>query len=497
MTSIVLQALYSLDPRLPAIDDGTLRLTYGDLQRFVTQEEDWLSSLGARRCASLADNSARWIVTDLALLASGAVHVPIPGSFTASQVRHLLDDAAIDSVITDRPEQVLAVDASFATVARSNRTGLAFLRRERVRFAARLDAVAKITYTSGSTGTAKGVMLQSGAIERVAHSLVGATAGIGIERHMCVLPLPTLLENIAGVYAPLLLGAQIHARPLASIGMSDGRLNPSALLQAISAVEPGSLVLVPELLRVLLDATGRGWLPPRSLKFIAVGGASVSPELLEQAHAAGLPVFEGYGLSECASVVCLNTPAHHRPGSVGRPLPHSHVRIDASGEICVAGATMSGYLGDDVMNSAEIRTGDLGDIDADGYVYVRGRAKNMFITSMGRNVTPEWVERELVCEPAIMTAMVSGEARPYPVALISAAPSATSTTIDRAVARANTRLPGYAQVRRWAAFPEPPTATNGLLTANGRLRRNEIVARHRELIESLYDHEDSELHEFS
>ena len=85
---------------------------------------------------------------------------------------------------------------------------------------------------------------------------------------------------------------------------------------------------------------------PPSLKFVAVGGASVAVELLERAAAVGLPVYEGYGLSECASVVCLNTPAARRPGSVGRPLPHARVRVDADGQLMVSGVTMRGYLGD-------------------------------------------------------------------------------------------------------------------------------------------------------
>jgi long-subunit acyl-CoA synthetase (AMP-forming) len=215
----------------------------------------------------------------------------------------------------------------------------------------------------------------------------------------------------------------------------------------------------------------------------------VSLELLRQARAAGLPVFQGYGLSECASVVCLNTPTHDRPGSVGRPLPHAKVRIDEHREICVSGATMSGYLGAPGEQGSEIRTGDLGEIDAEGFLYVRGRAKNMFITSMGRNVTPEWVERELTCEPAIAHAMVSGEARPYPVALISTTAAVPAQTIERSIESANARLPDYAQVRRWARFPETPSVANGLLTSNGRLRRHDIIARHGALLDSLYEHE--------
>jgi long-chain acyl-CoA synthetase len=485
----ILTTLKSLPPHLPALDDGALHLTYGDLQRAVVQERRWLSRLGVGRCAISADNSTRWIVTDLALLSGGNVNVPVPNSFTPAQVRHLLDDAGIDCILTDRADEIATGLQGFHRVDRSNRTGFVLFRRRVDRLPSLPQAVTRITYTSGSTGAAKGVCLTSTAVESVARSLANATAGLGITRHMCVLPLSTLLENIAGVYVPLLLGAQIHVRPLATLGMSYAGLNARLLLQAITQVQPDSLVLVPELLRVLVHATQQGWAAPSTLKFIAVGGASLSLELLQQAVSAGLPVFQGYGLSECASVVCLNTPAHNRLGSVGRPLAHASIRIDDNGEICVRGAMMSGYLGELDTGCREIRTGDLGEIDADGFLYVRGRAKNMFITSMGRNVTPEWVERELTCEPTIAHAMVTGEARPYPVALISTTGVAPAHTIEQSIERANARLPDYAQVRRWASFPETPSVANGLLTSNGRLRRNDILARHGSLLDSLYEHE--------
>jgi long-subunit acyl-CoA synthetase (AMP-forming) len=291
------------------------------------------------------------------------------------------------------------------------------------------------------------------------------------------------------------MGAKVIARPCHTLGVSYSGLNLPLLLRTIEATSPDSMILVPELLRVLVQSIGSGWQAPSSLRFIAVGGGAVSTELLQQSRAAGLPVFQGYGLSECASVVCLNTPAHDKPGSVGRPLKHARVRIDRDGEICVSGAAMAGYLGGPEHRDGEVRTGDLGEIDADGHVYVRGRIKNMFITSMGRNITPEWVESELTSETAIAQAVVSGEARPHAVALVVANARTSEGSIDQAIARANSRLPNYARVRRWASFPEAPTLANGLLTANGRLRRADILTRYHQLIDSLYDHAINYVHE--
>lgn len=484
-----LDALNLFDGALPAIDDGTLRLNYADVQRSVAAERLWLQSMGVRRCALLAENSARWILSDLALMACEAVNVPLPPSFNRGQVAHVLDDAGLEWVLTDQAERFIREHPSFAYADTSQRTGLALLSREVRERAVGSWApdISKVTYTSGSTGAPKGVCLQQTVIQAVTDSLVAATRGLGVQTHLCLLPLATLLENIAGVYVPLMLGAKISVRPSHTIGMSYSGLNVPLLLQAIDSASPESMILVPELLQVLVYAVRGGWHSPTSFKFIAVGGGTVAPALLQEARRAGLPVFQGYGLSECASVVCLNTPSHDRPDSVGRPLPHARVRIDGNGEICVGGATMAGYLGDSQRHDGEIRTGDLGEIDADGFVYVRGRLKNMFITSMGRNVTPEWVESELKCESAITQAMVSGEARPYSVALIVASAKATEEAIAQAIGRANTRLPEYARIRSWAFFPEAPTLANGLLTANGRLRRAEIAAKYYRLIESLYD----------
>jgi long-chain acyl-CoA synthetase len=148
---------------------------------------------------------------------------------------------------------------------------------------------------------------------------------------------------------------------------------------------------------------------------------------------------------------------------------------------------MTGYLGDSAAPPTQIETGDLGEIDADGYVFIRGRIKNLFITSMGRNVSPEWVEAELTREPVIAQAVVSGEGRPWPCALICpSSPAVTARDIDRAVSSANERLPNYAQVRKWAVLSQPLSFAGGTLTANGRPRRDVIAAACAAAIDDLY-----------
>ena len=149
----------------------------------------------------------------------------------------------------------------------------------------------KITFTSGSTGTPKGVCLSLESQLQVATSLYQS---IGLEKpnHLCLLPLPVLLENLAGVYAPLLAGGTVNLVPLAELGFSGAQLlEPHKLIAAIERTEPNTLILVPELLTCLVAFAKQGWQAPKSLKFIAVGGAVVSQALIKQARELGLPVY--------------------------------------------------------------------------------------------------------------------------------------------------------------------------------------------------------------
>jgi long-subunit acyl-CoA synthetase (AMP-forming) len=172
---------------------------------------------------------------------------------------------------------------------------------------------------------------------------------------------------------------------------------------------------------------------------------------------------------------------------VGRPLPHARVRVDARGEIHVHGKTMLGYVGETERRPGKaLATGDLGEVDSDGFLYVNGRRRNVFITGFGRNVSPEWVEAEIGQQFGIAQVFVHGEGRPYVVALVVPTyPGVDASAIQQAVSAANRRLPSYAQVRRWLRVP-PFLVGEGLATANGRLRRDAIERRYLEPISSLY-----------
>lgn len=488
---MLLQAITAADPTATALEDGRRAIGYGSLRSLLDLELDWLLDSGGERFALVADNGVSWALADLALHVGERLCVPLPDTFTDALKLHALDDAGIDTLLTDDPVRVRTLLPGWRLDgAAGPASGL-------WRFTRAVDGsgraavprgTRKVTYTSGSTSAPKGVCLAGESLEATARAVADATAGLSIERHLCLLPLPTLLENVAGLYASLLCRATCMLPPSHATGVNYANLDVARLLGAITRFAPNSLILVPELLQTLVTAAERGWPAPESLRFVAVGGARVSAALLERADAVGIPAFEGYGLSECASVVCLNTPQARRAGSVGRPLPHVRVRVDGEGQVHVTGNTMLGYLGDRPLHpDAELATGDLGAFDSDAFLQLRGRAGNRFITSFGRNVSPEWIESEIAQRLGARAVLAFGEARPYVVVLVGAA---AKDVDDRAVARAidgaNASLPDYAQVRRWARTDTPFSFADGTLTANGRLRRAEIHARHDGLIGALY-----------
>ena len=207
-----------------------------------------------------------------------------------------------------------------------------------------------------------------------------------------MLPLSVLLENVAGLYTGLLLGAEVILPRSSRVGLhGSSAFDARKAIAAIAESGAQSLILLPQMLREITSELQRTGQALEQLLFVAVGGGKVSPALIREAHAAGLPVFEGYGLSEAASVVSLNLPGAHRTGSVGRPLSHQEVTIAADGEICIRPRNVA--RGSIPRAEADwFATGDLGEIDADGYLHVTGRKKNVLITGFGRNVSPEWPE---------------------------------------------------------------------------------------------------------
>lgn len=482
-------------PDAPALADGAHTFGNAAVAYAVQSLARDLGDLRPRAVALALENGPAWVVADLALLATGVPAVPLPAFFTPIQQGHVLRDAGVDTLIADDLGKALIALIAAGLSATEHLELTVAGRQVFVMRLAETSAVdlphgtTKVTYTSGTTGTPKGVCLGTGAMEYVAQSLAAAARLGEGDRHLAALPLATLLENVGGVYAPLLAGACAVIPPLPSVGLQGAaRFDAGILMTALWAHDATSVILTPQMLQGLVGTLETGLPTPPRLRFVAVGGAPVAGRLLDRAERLRLPVFEGYGLSECASVVALNTAAARRRGSVGRPLPHARVTIAPDGEILVSGATLLGYAGKDGAASATPwPTGDLGRMDADGFLYVTGRKKNMFITSFGRNVAPEWVERELTLHPAIAQAAVFGEGRPWNVAIVVPRGSFDPDAIEAALEQANAQLPDYARVRAWLRSDGPFTPANGQLTSNGRLRRDAILAAYGNHIDQLYE----------
>lgn len=446
-----------------AIESEKRRYSYHELTARVALRSEQLTVSGARVVALSGTDPLEWMIWDLAVLQAGLICVPIPPFFTPSQVDHVLRQTGADTWIGPVPESLSLAALNFtAGMCGWQRPGMPI---------AMPTATAKVTFTSGTTGTPKGVCLSAEAMIEVAAALCHAMADQSIERHLTLLPLAVLLENL-GVWAAFMSGATVCVRDIKPLSVD--AQEQQRLLAAIALTEANSMILVPQLLTGLLQATSMGFSLPDSFRFIAVGGGRVAQALLDKVSAFNWPVYEGYGLSECSSVVCLNRPAEHRPGSVGKPLPHLQVTLAADGEILVRGAGVLGYL-DAPHNPADPwPTGDIGTIK-DGYVTISGRKKHQFITAFGRNVNPEWVEAELCSQPEIKQAFVYGESLPVNIAILVTA-SCDEQAVQDAVDRVNERLPDYAQIAIWKHAREPFSAHNKQLTANGRLRRDEILA---------------------
>lgn len=459
----------------PALRANGQTLRYADIAAAIAERVALLDSLGAQRVALALDNGIDWVLWDLALLCSDRVCVPLPGFFAPGQQRHAVDSAGVDTVIAAPGWDALFAGFGFSAV----QPGI--LQRAGFAAPALPAGTCKITYTSGTTGQPKGVCLDAEALFAVARSLTDASAECAIARHLCVLPLATLLENIAGVHAPLLAGACVDVPPLEAVGLKGASgFDVARFIACLHDSRPNSVILLPQLLLGLVMAAERGAALPDSLRFIAVGGGRVAPQLLERADALGLPVFEGYGLSECASVVCLNTPQARRIGTVGRALPHAELRLADDGEVLVRGARMRGYLGEPEEAQADgwWCTGDLGHFDGD-FLVLHGRKKHQFVTAYGRNVNPEWVESELTQHGAIAQAWLYGEALAENLAvLVPRDPACSDADLAVAVASINATLPDYARAHRVLRAEQAFTPANGLATANGRLRRAALRAHY-------------------
>jgi len=440
-----------------AILADDVQISYGELVETIRGLASWAETL-PDTVALLAPRDSRWIIWYLALIWAGRRIVPLPEFFSPSQLSHILKDAAAAVVVCpdDLTHLVSGLDVSVAVPQQARHPS-----------PQPRDDASLVIYTSGTSGRPKGVVLSSRQLSSSVTAMGQAVAATADDRMLSVLPYALLLEQIAGILVPLSVGAEI---------VLCAQMN--LLPMAAETFAPTATVLVPELLTAWvnwLEHTGRT--APPSLRFVAVGGAPVPKVLAEKAWSLGLPVHEGYGLSECCSVVAVNGPGSRRAGTVGRPLPGVTVSIE-NGEIIVEGPTvMTGYLGA-ALSLGRHRTGDAGHLDDDGYLIVDGRIDDVIVTTTGRNIHPEWIESMLILDPRIARcAVIGGGTHPHAV-LVPASEwltQATPTERIELVAELCASAPAYARPKGATVLPDALLRQHALITSNGRLRRRAIA----------------------
>lgn len=452
----------------PAMSDDSSILTRAELAARVAGLAEDLRDL-PRVIGLLGANGTDWAVAQLAAWAAGKTVVPFPTFFSLPQLEHILRDAAIDHIVATRDALGLAAALGVRTTP--------VLDRRSETFPAPGKGAGVIVYTSGSTGRPKGVRLGLEQIDWQARALAKATEASPDDLYLSVLPLSLLLETITAICVPVLVGARTHFASAVAQNVGAGR--PADVQRAFAQWRPTTTVLVPQLLSAwIAQIEAKGERSPKGLRFVAVGGAPLSPALAERAWGLGIPVHEGYGLTECCSVVAVNRPGRRKAATVGEPLPGLSIRIE-NGEVVVSGPTvMEGYR-HARRTKQPWRTGDLGGLDHDGFLCITGRKDTLLVTAFGRNISPEWIEAVLMCDPRICACTVLGHGQRHLSVLLI--PSALGERWLLEAPRAHVLLwleqicidePAYAVPKDFVVCAATEAKRIGVLAANGRIVRD-------------------------
>ncbi len=512
-------------PALGLIHDGHLVwLSWNEIDANVRQFAQRLQQVGIRpgdRVAQYAPNSAAWIVTDLAILSLGAVHVPLHASLAKPQAEELLRlaDAKLLVVAEEHmsPAEVLTLRFAESDIERS--PGLSELstlhldgpedRPARSRIAP--AQLATLLFTSGTTGQPRGVMLSH---ENLVSNAIATTEVVGSltnETRLCFLPLSHIYARTCDLYSWLYRGSRLVLAENRETIVRDCQIaRPQAIngvpyfyqkiAQQLRGAEPGALkrLLGGELVRCFC------------------GGAPVAPEVETFFEQQGLPLLSGYGLTEASPVVSATAPDDYQPGTVGQPLANLEVKLSAEGEVQVRGSSvMQGYWQDSAATQQTLidgwlHTGDLGEFDSKGHLRIVGRKKEIIVLATGKNVSPTRVERLLAGSVLVEHVCVLGDGRKCLGALIVPNPDAlrreireqrlwvwsrrravTHPKILQVFRREIDRLlldsSAEEQIGYFAILPRNFSMEQGELTAKLSLRRAVIIQNFTGVIERMYE----------
>jgi long-chain acyl-CoA synthetase len=524
------------------------------------------------RVAIMSENRVEWALADFAALSAGAITVPIYPTLSAAQVKGLLDDCRpvvifvstaelLQKLQIGRPQfaarYVVAMDPSIRESSVLRLEALYDMGKQasddypgefrRSVMAVGAEDVATIIYTSGTTGIPKGAMLTH---RNLISNFTATRAVLPLypeDTSLSFLPLAHIFQRHvdyasldAGVtiaYAENLNAVQddmLEVRPTFAAGVP--RFFEKIYARVFSEVSRAPAIrraIFEKAMRVGKDSlvTGQHTLAWKAadrvvfqtirhrlggrIRFFISGGAALQKEIAEFFAAIGIPVFEGYGLTETSPVITLNGPRACRIGSVGKPVRSIEMRIAADGEILVRGESlMKGYFGmeretADALQGGWFLTGDIGEIDADGFLKITDRKKDLIVTSGGKNVAPQPIECRLKLIPYFENVVLVGNGRRFVSALVvpnydglvrlahahkikfdSPAELARNREIYNLVMaeieRRTTDLADFEKVRKIAFLGSQFTIDGGELTPTMKVRRLEVERKYKNDIDGLY-----------
>jgi long-chain acyl-CoA synthetase len=503
------------------------------------------------RVAIMAENRFEWLYCDLAIQAAGAVTVPIYPSTPARTAQVIAEDAGVrvafvDDGLRDRlqVERLVTLEADLPDWVAQPADPELLAEVEARAAAVQPDDVATLVYTSGTTGLPKGVMLPHRCFVDMAHSCL-EVFDIGPEdESLSFLPYSHVFERINGVFVGMAAGASAWiARGIPRLVDDLQECRPTVMVsvprvyekmhQQVMAVvreqpphrraifrwaigqgrrrmrgQPAPLYALAD--RVVL-APLRRRLTGGRLRFFVSGGAPLSAEVESFFWAIGVKILNGWGMTETASGATSNTVERHEFETVGPPLPGVEIRIADDGEILVKSpGNMTGYYNNpeataEMLVDGWVRTGDIGELDAGGFLRITDRKKELLKTAGGKFVAPAPMETRLMQDPAIERAVVIGDERPYVTALvvpdwktlevehgIKGRPEDLSgderalAAVQRAVDELNRDLGSWETIKYVALLPHDFTEEGGELTPTLKVKRRVVQERYREQIETMY-----------
>jgi long-chain acyl-CoA synthetase len=472
------------------------------------------------RVALLAETKPEWTQAGLAVVAAGAILVPIYPSSSVEEVSWILADSGARMAICGDGTQLAKVTVLPVSTVDMSAGGLAALAADEgdAELDRRLAAIdpddpSIIIYTSGTTGPPKGCVLTQR--NWVALCEINAQLPYIVPGDVVYLFLP-----LAHVFAQITQFACLHAGATLAYFSGDVR----AIVPELSEVRPTFLPSVPRIFEKVYTAVQeapavvvQGVFGGR-LRMALSGAAPIAVGVLEFFAESGVPVLEGYAMTESTGVGTVNTLAEHRLGSVGRAAPGTRIRIAEDGEVLMSGPHIfAGYWRNFEATTATLvdgwlHTGDLGVLDEDGYLTITGRKKDIIITSGGKNIAPANLENDLRQSRWISYAVVYGDRRPYPVALLTLDPEEilpwarahglpadltaladhpdVLALVGEVVDAVNARYARALQIKRFAILDRDLSQETGELTPTLKVKRAVVHRNHGTLFDTLYEESD-------